>query len=190
MLGQQSPYLALVFLIATGVGGVVWPYYEAVLKEDGPDRKRLLDRLVHGGGPRAFYISQMTALLDRIDRLIGDAGTGDHSVSRLLRLSTARPCWTGRSFDTCALLAVAYPIASLIVTWLLAGDAGPVGVLLGFAALPDWWVRLAKGAAICFLTFTILRHLRSSRWRSLIWMGVAVAVAVPVAGASPSYSHA
>lgn len=133
-------------MIAALAFGFAWSYYEAVLKQKGPDRVRLLDRLAKGGGPRAFYIDQMTALLDRVDSMLGDAGQGQRRVARLLGLNKAQPCWTGNSFDACAKLAVAYPFASLFATWLLAGDVGPIGALLRLSSQPDWRVRLVAGA--------------------------------------------
>ena len=172
LLAAQSVYLALVFVLAAIVFGFAWNYYEAVLKDGGRDRDRLLDRLARGGGPRIFYIDLMTALLDRVDALLGDAGQGQRWVARLFGLNTARPCWTGRSFDTCALLAVVYPLASLIATWLLVGDAGPIGDLFGLREQPDRWVRLATAVATGIVVFALVRR---------AWLAYAVAVAVAAA---------
>jgi hypothetical protein len=108
LLGQQWAYGALVFVLAATVFGFAWQYYEAVLKENVPDRDKLVDRLAKGGGPRAFYISQMSAMLDRVDGLFARrcrAGTRlggaaarfaqcaallDRQVVRYLRLAGAR----------------------------------------------------------------------------------------------------
>lgn len=66
----------LVFITAATVFSFAWSYYGEVVKEDGSDRARLVSRAARGGGPRAFYIDLMSALLDRIDGLLGDAGKG------------------------------------------------------------------------------------------------------------------
>jgi len=160
IIAQQWAYGALAFVVAAVSFGFAWQYYEAVLKEDGPNRDQLLDRLAKGGGPRIFYIDQMTRLLDSIDRLLGDAGQRQDWVARALRLRQAQPCWTAASFDTCALLAVAYPFASLLTTWLVVGSAGPIGDLIGLRPEPRWWVQLALRVIIALLIFSIFRLFR------------------------------
>ena len=97
------------------------------------------------GGPRGLYVDLMTALLDRVDKLFGDANTPQPWVARLLGLRTPRPCWTGMSFDKLALLALAYPLVSLLGTWVFAGDAGPIGTAFGLSAPERWWEQPVLG---------------------------------------------
>jgi hypothetical protein len=73
----------------------------------------------------------MSAWLDRVDKLFGGAERVQDGVTRALGLKRARTSWTGEFFDMCALLAVLYPIANLVGTWIFVGDAGPIGESLG-----------------------------------------------------------
>lgn len=148
LIALQSAYGAIVFVLAATAFGFAWHYYEAVLREEGPDRNELVQRLSRGGGPRSFYIDQMTALLDRVDVLLGDAGQEQTLIARIIGLRHARPCWTVRSFDTCALLAVMYPLLSLVLTWTFAGDAGPIGDLLGLRPQPTLFIRVEFATAV------------------------------------------
>lgn len=190
LIGQLSIYGALVFVVAATVFAFAWQYYEAVLKEKGRDCDKLLDRLAKGGGPRAFYMSQMTALLDHVDGLLGDAGLGQSWVARLFRLRKAQPCWTARSLDTCAVLAVLYPFASLLATWLLVGDAGPIGDLLGLSAQPERWVRPAVAAAAALLVFSPILYYRSGQlfWATAFSVAVTFSFSLSFAGAGSAGS--
>jgi hypothetical protein len=184
LISLQWQYGTVVFVLAAAAFGFAWSYYESVLKEPGPDRDRLLDRLGKGGGPRAFYIDQMTAMLNRIDAWLGDSGQARGWVARAFGLSSAPPCWTAQLFDTCAVLAVAYPVASLLVTWLLAGTAGPVGDLIGLPAEADWRVRLAAGVAAVFASIASSQSFLASKWPSRFWvasLGLAAGLAVDFA---------
>lgn len=175
LFGYLSVYADLILVIAVVVLGFSWPYYEAVLKEAGKDRDGLLERLAKGGDLRTLYINAITTLLDRVDKFLGDAGQGQRWVARLFGLKGLQPCWTGRSFDTYALLCIVYPLASIIITWLLAGDAGPIGELLLLHKEPDWWTRLIS--ALALVAILLLYHrFANSGGRSLFWLAVTVAV--------------
>jgi hypothetical protein len=167
LIVPEWKYGSVIFVFAATAFGMAWSYYEATLKEKGPDRDRLLDLLARGGGPRALYINQMTVLLDRVDRLLGDVGQGQIRVARVLGLHKISPCWTGRSFDTCAMLAFIYPLAGLTATWLLAGEVGPVGDLIGFRTQPNPWVRLIAAVATGTSLYSVVHVFREI---SLLWL--------------------
>lgn len=141
--------------ILAGVLGVIglvlitftYRYYLAAITQAGPSRESLKRRLEQGGDPRRVYVSVIATILDSLDELIGDQGTG--------RRGHKHPDWSGKLFDACALLAMIYPFASLLLTWVLAGDAGPVGLALGLSpdtSFQSLLARLSLAVALAMAT--------------------------------------
>ena len=85
--------------------------------------------------------------------------------------------WTARAFDRCALMAVIYPFASLLAIWTLTGKAGDIGEILGLRPEVDWWWRWMGAVALVVSTFSYVRSLQTSGWRSFLWFLDAVTVA-------------
>lgn len=115
-----------------------------------------------------------------MDRFLGDADNADCSLPSPFGNRRAKPYWTGWSFDTCALIAVAYPIAGVIMSWIGTGNGGELGDALGLrTGAPD---RTITVALIVWTAFAFWNFGRSSGWRTIVWL-LAGAGAIVGAGA-------
>ena len=74
-------------------------------------------------------------------------------------------------------MAVIYPFASLLAIWTLTGKAGDIGEILGLRPEVDWWWRWMGAVALVVSTFSYVRSLQTSGWRSFLWFLDAVTVA-------------
>jgi hypothetical protein len=85
----------------------------------------LLAELRSAGTPARVYRDWLTKALDRVDVFFGDPGRNDKSwFARALGLETPGARWTAPAFDRCLLLALLYPIVTIIAVWALSGHAG------------------------------------------------------------------
>lgn len=121
--------LGAIFLVALAAGTAAAWYVGAAVREPGPDREQLV-RWLEQGALRAQYVWLLERALDRLDRFLGDAGRADLSWPSPFGNRRPAPCRTGRALDACALLAVVYPLASVLFVWAWVGDAGPLGEIL------------------------------------------------------------
>jgi hypothetical protein len=72
--------------------------------------------LAEGGKPALIYAQWLTKFLDAVDRFFGDAGMADRTLfPRAFGLKTPAPLWTAPAFDRCLLLALIYPIATILI---------------------------------------------------------------------------
>ncbi|MFN7055008.1 hypothetical protein [Hyphomonas sp.] len=121
------------------------------------------ERLVNKGGRLGHtYSAGVGAALDRIDRFFGD---GDNYEKR-----GHHAYWSGASLDRCLGLAVAYPVLTLIISWLVSGYVGPVEQAILLAEGTTGLQRLSTAAALVALTITSIWFVNPpASHRSFIW---------------------
>src|SRR5262249_10262308 len=84
-------------------------------------------------------------------------------------LRTPAPLWTAAAFDSCLLLALIYPFATILIIWAASGDVGPAeAALLLKSNLPEWQRGLVV-AIVAIMVFAILRSVRMKGWIAAIW---------------------
>jgi hypothetical protein len=179
LLAQDvSAILGLILAVSSVIAGLAMWLQEGALKEEGPDRDRLIRSLRLGGDLRRHYVFWVTRALNRVDRFLGDADKADCSLPSPFGNRQAKPYWTGWSFDVCALIALVYPIMSMIATWLWTADGGELGAVLGLptgAALRD---RVISAVLIVWIVFAVWKLVRSDGWQRAVWFVAAGADAV------------
>ncbi|SEA60152.1 hypothetical protein [Rubrimonas cliftonensis] len=97
-------------------------YFHDLYKQ--PDKGRWIARLRHDGFARR-YREMLAAALDQLDRRLSPEadptpGAPKAEVSR---------AWSHGLLDKCPLLAVAYPILSVLIWWAATGEPGRIGDL-------------------------------------------------------------
>jgi hypothetical protein len=137
----------LMGIVAPVVGlavGLQYRHYVIILKRSGPDERRaytaLRQSIVGGGLPARIYSERLKLTLDAVDRFFGDADMAHSTLwPRAFGLRTPAPLWTAPAFDRCLLLALIYPMVTIVVVWLASGHAGPAEhALLMQEGLPGW----------------------------------------------------
>jgi len=182
LVGGTLGAILLVSLLAGACAGWV---ASLSVREKGRDRQRLIGWLA----PRHWqerYRAAIAFLLDQlVDPWLGDAGRPELSWRCVFGRAPAAPDWTGPALDRCALLAVVYPLLAIVVVWIWAGDAGPVGEALRMQPGANPGIRGLNAVALIVILITFMQFYLTASWRSLLWFGLAVvgAVAVPGAGA-------
>ena len=167
---EVSWVLGLILALAVGAASAAMWLQQGALKESGHDRDRLLRSLRLGGDLRRHYVFWVTRALNRLDRFLGDAGKAAQSLRvPFIRNRRPAPYWTGWSFDTCALLAVMYPIWGMVAIWACAGEAGEIGETLSLAAHAPLQVRVVVGVMVAVALFAFSQFVRSSGWRLVFW---------------------
>jgi hypothetical protein len=154
--------------VAAVVLGLVFWRYVGVLgsgaAEGGSQERRAYDDLravlSKGGSPARIYGRLLTAFLNGLDRFLGDHDKANLGIFRhAFGLRGSYPLWTGAALDRCLLLAIAYPIVSVVAIWAISGHAGPAEQSLGLPAnVPEW----QRGVLAGSLTVTVI-----SLWRSV-----------------------
>lgn len=164
-------------LIAAAIAALVAGWLTAAaIRSAGPDRTRIINWLEHGV-LRAGYIWLLERTLNWLDRRMGDADKPESSWPSPIGNRRPAPFWTGQALDTCALLALAYPLLSIFVVWAVAGDVGPVGELLLLSDI-EGDARAFTVAAVFLVFFLMMQSRRTLGWRSLAWRASALACAV------------
>ena len=106
--------------------------------------------LLQGGWYGQQYRRLLTGVLKASDKFFGD-GIYQRRHTRTDNWFDGRipksPYWTGYSLDRCLLLALIYPLFSLLFIWAFTNDAGTLGGALGLPEDRALWQRLA--ALIC-----------------------------------------
>ncbi len=137
----------------------------------------LRENLGTGGPATHFYARWLTAFLDRVDRFFGDAGMADRTLfSHAFGLKMPAPLWTAPAFERCLLLALFYPIATILIMWVASGHVGPAEKVLGLPDVASW----ARGGAVALLGLSAIafwRAARASRLTSFAWLASAFALA-------------
>jgi hypothetical protein len=180
---------------------LAWRYWDILGGADKPrgscergDYDGLLKELKSGGAPAKVYRNWLTKVLDRVDVFFGDPGRDDKSLfARTLGLGTPGARWTAPAFDRCLLLALAYPIVSIMAVWVWFGHVGVAERALGLWASPVGDAlgslrRAAFGISLAVVFFAFWGFAKSDTFRSgLLWVS-AVAVASAVAFVSAAFA--
>jgi hypothetical protein len=140
----------------------------------------LRNALVTGGHAVQLYTRWLSAFLDWVDRFFGDAGMANRTLfPHAFGLRRPAPLWTASAFDRCLLLALVYPIVTIIVVWAVSGHVGPAEQVLGLKDDIAGWRRGFAVAGIGLSTFATWRGMQATGWQYLLW-AIAAAVAFVV----------
>jgi hypothetical protein len=179
-----------------GIGGLLlaliyWRYVEILGAGNASARsleRRTYDTLrasvAAGGLPAVLYSHWLTRFLGAVDHFFGDAGMGNRTLfPRAFGLRTPAPLWTAPAFDRCLLLALIYPIVTILIVWAVSGHVGPAEE--AFRLKPDF-SGLQRGsvvAAFGVTAFVMRQYARAKGWKSVIWLAISpIAIAAVAAG--------
>jgi hypothetical protein len=120
--GSALATLASVVLAVCALAlGLIYRRYLGIL---GADRRKpaerqaydaLRDSLAKGSLATRLYAQWLTAFLNAVDRFFGDADAADRTLfPHAFGLRTPAPLWTAPALDRCLLLALIYPIATIL----------------------------------------------------------------------------
>jgi hypothetical protein len=111
---------------------------------EGSAYVRLWKSLAEGGKPALIYADWLTRFLDAVDHFFGDAGiVAEPPFRHMFGLKTAAALWTAPAFDRCLVLALIYPIVTILFIWAISGRVGPAEAALGLQATVAGWRRLS-----------------------------------------------
>jgi hypothetical protein len=184
-------------VLAAGVAGLfawlAWRYWDILDGSGEPtgstervDYDALLAELGSGGTPAKVYRNWLTQALDRVDVFFGDSGRNDKSLfARALTLETPGARWTARAFDQCLLLALIYPIATILAVWIWTAHAGGAERILGFWETPSedsagGLLRWTFGLSMLIGIYGAWRFPRADGLPEFLWLG-AIACAIGMA---------
>ena len=122
----------------------IYKYYLGVLAQgaasegslERQDYDALRASLAGGNLAARLYAKWLTKFLDRVERFFGDAGT---QGQRAFGLKTPAPLWTAPALDRCLLLALLYPIATIVLVWAMFGHVGPAEAALDLKPDVQGW---------------------------------------------------
>jgi TIR domain len=197
-IGQAlTSLLAIVGAISGLAFSLMYRRYLGVLGAGGgrkgyPAREaydRLRENLSGGNLAARIYADRLGAFLDAVDRFFGDAGMADRTLfPHAFGLRTPAPLWTAPAFDRCLLLALIYPIATILVIWAVSGHVGPAEAALHLKSdLPGW----QRGLAVVIVGVAVIAVFRSARlkgWIAWFWFAGAMILAVFAGVVSSSLS--
>jgi hypothetical protein len=138
-----------------------------------------------GGLPARLYSRWLDRFLNAVDRFFGDAGMADRTLfPRAFGLRTPAPLWTAPALDRCLLLALIYPIVTILIMWAVSGHVGPAEEALALVPGLSGWRRGLVIAAVGFAALIMRWSARTKGRKSLVWLAVAgvTAGAFTVAG--------
>ncbi len=170
--GIWTTALGAVGAVLVSAACVVWAVqyrYYAVVLRDAAKRKGSRDRQPYealrerllGQGARLIYENRLMAALAWLERTLGDAGVSDTSwAARRFAPPGAPPLWTARSYDRCLLLALVYPVLTILILWSVTGDQGPAEASLGLNANVGGAHRAFVLAGLFLEIFCIRAHSR------------------------------
>lgn len=133
-----------------GAFGALYVYYQRLFDNatktdvDKAAYAEFRQRFELGGMWKELYELWLGRALDRLDRFFGDFGQASpRFVLRLFGLEDRpAPIWTAAAFDKCLLLALVYPVFSVVVIWVVSGDVGPAERALVLFEKIQWFHRL------------------------------------------------
>jgi hypothetical protein len=125
-------------------GAVSYYLFHGLNKDDG--RGRWVAWLRHDTFARR-YKALLTAALDRLDRYLAPDFPPDPTDLARPKTEPAR-AWSVQLLDICLLLAVAYPVLSVLAHWIVTGDARRLGEVEVVPAQDETWRRLVMPSAI------------------------------------------
>jgi hypothetical protein len=200
--GVWTTALGAVGAVLASAASVAWAvqyrYYAVVLRDAGK-RKGSIDRQPYEAlrqrlrdqGARLTYEAGLAAALAWLERALGDAGVADTSwAARRFALPGAPPLWTARSYDRCLLLALVYPVLTILILWVVTGHQGPAEASLRFGANVHPARRALALGGIVSEVFSLIMLMRAqtvadtlARFAVTVALAFAFAGAVVVAGA-------
>ena len=139
----------------------------------------LRHRLAHGGRAAETYARRLTAALRWVDGFF-DPGRPDDAPP---------PTWTAPSYDRCLLVALIYPVVTVLVLWVLSGHVGPAERAL---LLPDHFGFVPRAVSLIAMAisfYCLRRGTKSEGWTASVWtvvagvFALACAFAVALSGA-------
>jgi hypothetical protein len=184
-LGPAGATLVWTILwVAVAVLGLVFARYVGVLGAGGaaegtPERDAYDDlraSLTDGGSPTRIYSRLLTRFLDGVDRFFSDHDKADLGILRhAFGLGDRYPPWTGAALDRCLLLALLYPIASVLMIWAISDHVGPAEMILGLQPDVPGWQRGTLVAALLGCLIAAWRASESTGRRNVVWWLAATA---------------
>ena len=192
LLGQVLGDFPIFIRVLAAVAGSLfvwfsWRYWEILGDADEPlgSRKRadydaLLNELQSGGTPAKIYRGWLTEALDRVDIFFGDPGRNDKSwFPRAFGLETPGARWTAPAFDRCMLLAIVYPIVTIVAAWVWSGHIGVAERALGLWEspfnLPSGFRRAAYGLSLAAIPYAGWQFLEAkSLVPRFLWVAVSI----------------
>jgi hypothetical protein len=195
--GYFAAALTTLFAVLGGICGLafslMYQRYLGVLasggaEEESPERAAydaLRESLSGENIAVRSYIRRLRAFLDWIERFFGDVGMADRTLfPHAFGLKTPAPLWTAPAFERCLLLALIYPILTILLVWAISGHVGPAESALGLEADTSGWRRAVAAASMSLSSYGFWQCMRAKGWRkNLVWFafffafGVAVALA-------------
>jgi hypothetical protein len=178
LIGGSAPAVLVKLLLAVSALALALVYrrYLGIL---GADRRRPVERqaydalrasLAQGNIAARLYAQRLTRFLDWIDRFFGDAGMADRTLfPHAFGLRTPAPLWTAPAFDRCLLLAFIYPIATIILIWVVSGHVGQAESTLGLETSISGWKRASAAALISFPLLAMFFHCTERKGRLSRW---------------------
>jgi hypothetical protein len=157
-------YVAFVWL---NIFAAIWLRYYVVLggarEEPGSDRRdeyeELRQSLESGGSFNLRYVEWLSWALDKVDAFFdGAEPSGSFGLARRVGWQADGPTWTAAAYDKCLLLALLYPLATMLALWVWSGEVGVAEKALGLSeAEPgdtgSW--RFALGVAIAVIALVV-----------------------------------
>jgi hypothetical protein len=178
--------------------GLTYRRYLGIL---GADRRRPAERkaydalrasLAEGNLATRLYARWLGVMLDRVDCLFGDAGMADRTLfPHAFWLKTPAPLWTAPALERCFLLALIYPIATILVVWAFSGHVGPAENALHLNPRLIAWQRWLAAMVFGFSMFLLWCAVRVTGGKRLVLAVVyivafVIAVGLWVAQAGPT----
>ena len=160
---------------------LAYRHFNNCLAVRGEDYRGLQESLAIGGTWAQRYRRLLNRRLDWLDSHLLDRGGGE--PRGLFTWPFGYNPWSAKSFEICFRLAVAYPVLSLFLIWLVWGE-NTSGVALLLPEDPPAWRRGLALLGFGLSGFAFFRSLRSDGWRSVIWLLLAGATAAAAAVAS------
>lgn len=135
-----------------GIGGaqlaasfvICWWFFSDLHKQQG--RGWWIARLRHDGFGRR-YRELMDGALDRLDGRLSPEADESPGAPK----TDAARAWSHGLLDLCLLLAVAYPLLSLLAYWAATGEAGRIGPLVALPPEPERWKRAVTVGAVALM---------------------------------------
>ena len=160
-------------LLAAAVA-VAWWFFHDLHKQQG---KGWWIALLRHDGLARRYRALMAAALDRLDARLSPGWDAAPDAPK----TEAARAWSHGLLNLCLLLAVAYPILSLLIQWALSGEAGRIGPLVVLAAEPEWLNRAAAISATVLMVVGLRRSLSASHWRQYLFATILTSGAIAIA---------
>ena len=139
---------------------------------------RLRTGLRTGGYVGPVYERMLRRTLKAVDRFFDDEDQADRTLfPGAFGLKERAPLWTARAYDRCLLVALLYPIAMLLLVWVVSGHRGIAESAIGLPADAGPWVRASILMALAFMVSCFAGFLRLEGWKALVALAAGVGAA-------------